>query len=141
MVISFLVAVYFQFLHPRLGFAPLSPSMALVVGVAITTVGWLVVTLVTPATARPVLQAFYDRIRPMGRGWAAVVDTGGKPVRENVTAMVLCWFLGCVVIYGALFATGALLYGRWASGLAAAAAALLGGWQLLRTLPQVGVTR
>ena len=141
MVISFLVAMYFQFVHVRLGFDPLPPTTALVIGVAITTVGWLAVTWLTPTTARPVLQSFYDRIRPMGRGWATVVDTGVKPVRENVSAMVLCWFLGCVVIYGAVFATGMLLYGRWGSGLAAAAAALIGGWLLLRTLPQVGVIR
>ncbi|MEK6687210.1 MAG: sodium:solute symporter family protein, partial [Gemmatimonadota bacterium] len=36
MVISFAVAVYFQFGHVRLGFAPLDPTETLVVGVAIT---------------------------------------------------------------------------------------------------------
>src|SRR5262245_6523527 len=37
MVISFLVAVYLHFGHVRLGFAPLHPALALVVGVIVTT--------------------------------------------------------------------------------------------------------
>jgi len=141
MVVSFLVAVYFQFVHTRLGFAPLDAGTTLVVGVAITTIGWLTVTWLTPETNRATLQAFYDRIRPLGRGWAGVVDTAGKPSQENVTAVFLCWFLGCVVVYGALFATGSLLYGRWLPGLASAAAAGFAGLHLFRTLPLVGVTR
>jgi solute:Na+ symporter, SSS family len=45
MAISFLVALYFQFVHvPLLGFPPLHPSLAPVAGVLITTLGWLLVT-------------------------------------------------------------------------------------------------
>jgi Na+/proline symporter len=50
MVISFLLAVYFHFGHARLGFTPLHPTLALVIGVLITTIGWLAVTLLTPPT-------------------------------------------------------------------------------------------
>ena len=49
MVFSFLVAMYFQFVHTRLGFAPVPATTSLVVGVLITTVGWLAVTFLTPA--------------------------------------------------------------------------------------------
>src|SRR4029078_6412078 len=48
MAISFLLALYLHFGHARLGFAPLHPALALTIGVAVTTVGWLAVTLVTP---------------------------------------------------------------------------------------------
>jgi Na+/proline symporter len=141
MAISFLVALYFQFLHTRLGFAPLSAGATLVLGVVITTLGWLAFTFLTPATDRATLQAFYDRIRPLGSGWRGVVNTGGTPVEEDVTAAFLCWFLGCVVVYGALFATGSLLYGRTGPGLAYAAVAAGAGLWLFRTLPRVGVVR
>ncbi len=141
MAISFLVAVYLQLVHPRLGFAPLDPMVGLLLGVALTTAGWLAVTFVTPPTDRDRLQAFYDQIRPMGRGWARVVRTDARGTGEDVSAAFLAWFLGCVVVYGALFATGALLYGRTAPGLGYAAAALAAAWALLRTLPRVGVTR
>jgi len=50
MAISFLLAVYLHFGHARLGFAPLEPAAALVLGVLVTTVGWLAVTLLTPPT-------------------------------------------------------------------------------------------
>src|SRR5205807_2360803 len=66
MAISFVVAVYFQFVHRALGLAPLAPTVQLVIGVAVTTAGWLAVTFLTPPTDRATLQAFYDRIRPMG---------------------------------------------------------------------------
>jgi hypothetical protein len=44
-------------------------------------------------------------------------------------------------VYGAVFATGSLLYGRWLPGFAAVVAALVAGVSLFRTLPLVGVTR
>jgi Na+/proline symporter len=141
MAISFLVALYFQFGHTRLGFPPLDASTALVVGVLVTTVGWLTVTFVTPGTDPATLQSFYDKIRPLGRGWPRVVRTGGVPQDHNLSAGLLCWFLGCVVVYGALLATGSLLYGRLPAGFLAAAVAGVAGVWLLRTLPRVGVTR
>jgi Na+/proline symporter len=141
MVVSFLVALYFQFLHTRLGFAPLGGGTTLVLGVVFTTVGWLLVTFLTRPTDRATLQSYYDRIRPIGSGWSRVVDTGGVPAKEDVTAAFLCWFLGCVVVYAALFATGALLYGRLASGALYVAVAAGAGVWLFRTLPRVGVVR
>lgn len=141
MAVSFLVAVYFQFLHTRLGFAPLGAGATLVLGVIVTTVGWLSVTFLTRPTDRATLQSYYDRIRPMGGGWSRVVDTRGTTVKEDVTAAFLCWFLGCVVVYGALFATGALLYGRVGPGALYAVIAAGAGVWLLRTLPRVGVVR
>ncbi len=43
MIISFAVAVYFQFAHEALGFGSLHPSVRLIVGVAVTTVIWILV--------------------------------------------------------------------------------------------------
>ena len=56
----------------------------------------------------------------MGRGWRRVVDVGDGPRdADSITAAFLAWFLGCVLVYAALFGTGYLLYGR---GLAAVVA-------------------
>jgi SSS family solute:Na+ symporter len=110
MIISFLVAVYLQFVHQALGFEPLHPSLMLVLGVVITTAGWLSVTLVTPATDGATLQAFYDRIRPFNAGWKTAVRT--VPTEGRFTAALLSWVLSCVVVYAALFGTGYLLYGE-----------------------------
>jgi hypothetical protein len=138
MVISFLVAIYFQFGHTRLGFASPDPSIALVIGVAVTTLGWFTVNLLTPPTDRATLQAFYDRIRPAPRFWRAGVDTSqGASGGDNPVAGFLAWFLGCVAVYATLFGTGYVLYGRIEIGLACAAvavAASIGLWRTMRKL-------
>jgi len=138
MVISFLVALYFTFVHGALGFAPLSSTLELVIGVAITTIGWLIVTFVTPPTDRATLQSFYDRIRPIGPGWRAAVQTQPPAPGESVSAAFLCWFLGVAVIYATLFGTGYLLYGKMLPAIVCLVAAAAAAWGLFRTLPRVG---
>jgi len=144
MVISFLVAIYFGFVHSRLGFEPWDPSTTLVLGVAITTVGWLAVTFMTPPVDADTLRAFYRDIRPLGRGWDAVVGDGGdlgeSDAKGNgeLTAGVLAWFLGCTMVYGALFGTGFLLYGQVVPGVLTLIVAAASGWGVFRTLPRVG---
>ncbi len=138
MVISFVIAVYFQFVHRALGLPPLAPTLQLVIGIAITTVGWLAVTFATPPTDRATLQTFYDRIRPMGPGWNGAVRTRPPNPGESVTAAFLCWFLGCAVIYAALFGTGYVLYGKLLPGIVCLVTASAAAWGLFRTLPRVG---
>jgi len=137
MIVSFAVALYLQFVHTKLGFAPLNASLSLVIGVAITTVGWLTVTVLTRPTERFALQRFYDAIRPPGRSWQRVVDTGGRTSDAGIAPAFLCWFLGCMAVYTALFGTGYLLYGRRTISAVCFAAAIVSGWFLFRTLPRV----
>jgi hypothetical protein len=139
MLISFLLAVYLHFGHARLGFAPIEPTSALVIGVMVTTFGWLAVTFLTPPTDRAVLQSFYDRIRPAPAGWRRAVDTSGrKDAGGDVAAAFLAWFLGCVAVYAALFATGYLLYGRLEIGLICGAITIASAYALGRVIPKVG---
>jgi solute:Na+ symporter, SSS family len=141
MISSFLVAIYFQFVHTRLGFEAWDPSLTLVAGVGITTVAWVVATFLSPPDDRATLQNFYDLIHPLGRGWDRAVDTSSAeadPSGESLTAAFMSWFLGCVVVYGALFGTGYLLYGEPAPGVFALVIAGFAGWGVLRLLPRVG---
>ena len=137
MVLSFLIAAYLHFGHVRLGFAPLHPTLALVVGVIVTTLGWLAVTLLTPPTDRAVLQSFYDKIRPAPAGWRRAVDMTGGEDSGNIAASFLAWFLGCLFVYATLFATGYPLYGRLAIGLVCAAVAIAAAFGLWRAIPKV----
>jgi Na+/proline symporter len=136
MVISFLVVVYFQFGHEALGFAPVHPSLMLVLGVAVTTVGWLAVTWLTPPTDRATLQAFYDRIRPFNRGWRSAVRTTED--EGSFTAALLSWFLGCVFVYAALFGTGYFLYGSPLPGVVFLLVVVAAAVGIFRNLPRVG---
>src|SRR3990172_1709369 len=139
MLISFLLAVYLHFGHARLGFAPIEPTSALVIGVMVTTFGWLAVTFLTPPTDRGVLQSFYDRIRPAPAGWCRAVDTSGrKDAGGDIAAAFLAWFLGCVAVYAILFGTGYLLYGRLEIGLLCAVIAVASAYALGRVIPKVG---
>ncbi|MGD8496413.1 MAG: Na+:solute symporter [Gemmatimonadales bacterium] len=138
MVVSFLIAVYFRFVHEAIGLPPLDPSLQLVVGVFGTTVAWVAVTLLTPPAETATLQAFYDRIRPFGRGWRRVVDTKGRGPDGSLAVAFTCWVLGCVVVYAALFGTGWALYGDTGPAAAAAGVAALAGVGLLRLVPRVG---
>ena len=147
MVISFLVAVYFGFLHTPLGFTKWDPSAELVVGVAVTTVGWLVVTFLTPPVDTETLKDFHTRIQPLGKGWEAVVPRKHGPAQDGdvdtgqggeLAAGLLSWFLGCVMVYAALFGTGFLLYGNMVWGLAGLILATVAGWGVLKLLPRVG---
>ncbi|MED5198620.1 MAG: sodium:solute symporter family protein [Gemmatimonadota bacterium] len=147
MVISFLVAVYFGFLHTPLGFTKWDPSAELVVGVALTTVGWLVVTFLTPPVDTETLKDFHTRIQPLGKGWEAVVPRKREPAQDGdvdtgqggeLAAGLLSWFLGCVMVYAALFGTGFLLYGNMVWGLAGLILATVAGWGVLKLLPRVG---
>ncbi len=138
MIISFIVAVYFQFAHERLGFAPMSASTTLIVGVGITTAVWVAVTMLTPPTPTATLQAFYDKIRPLGPGWHHAVQTQPGDGRESLTAAFLCWFLGCLVVYAALFGTGFLVYGQMAPGLVCLVLVAGSGYGLFKTVPRVG---
>ena len=138
MVISFAVALYFQFVHAALGFAPFSASAQLVAGVVITTIGWVLVTFGTAPTDRTTLQTFYDRIHPIGPGWRAGVTTKAPDPGESITAAFLCWFLGVAVIYTALFGTGYVVYGRVLPGVVCFGGTAAAAWGLFRALPRVG---
>ncbi|MEO0874128.1 MAG: sodium:solute symporter family protein [Bacteroidota bacterium] len=117
MVISFAVALYFEFVHP----GGLPDHAKLVYGVGITTVGWVAVTLLTRPTAKETLIRFYRLVRPHSPGWDAVIQYAKKaeelaaPIPTSSFMLELsCMFAGCFMVYGLLFSTGYLLYGQLA---------------------------
>ena len=75
----------------------------------------------------------------MGRGWRKVVEIGEGPFEAGgLAATVLAWFLGCVLVYAALFATGFILYGQGVAATAAVAISAAAGVGLWRLLPRLG---
>jgi Na+/proline symporter len=88
----------------------------LCVGIAITTVFWLTVTLLTKPEDDAVLRNFVRKTRPGGPGWAhiedQIVSEGGHRVKPRLALRILCIFLGCFTVWGSLFCIGGLLYGK-----------------------------
>jgi hypothetical protein len=142
MLVSFTVAIYFELIHVHLGFPALDPYLKLIIGVAITTVGWVTVTFLTQPAPEETLRNYYRKIRPFGKGWREILSLDPEepgPDQGTLAAGFLGWFLGLVSVYGALFGTGYLLYGNLVAGLgllALAGVAMLG---IFRVLPRVGL--
>jgi Na+/proline symporter len=110
MIISFAVAGYFKWNYQ----GTLLPHEQLVVGVAITTVGWIVVTFLTRPTDTEVLRSFITRIKPYSAGWRHVIKqldikTG---LDSTMGLELIAMLVGCVMVYGALFTTGYFIYGE-----------------------------
>ena len=142
MVASFFIAVVFYFL-PRFKFFANNPKDMvielggyefihvtdaividgqgqLVLGVFLTTIAWVVVTLITKPSDAATLQNFVQKINPAGKGWdkvkaAAIAE--GNPIKPEETRInlgqgVLSMSLGCAAVYSVLFATGYFIYGE-----------------------------
>ena len=140
MVISFAMALYFQFAHEALGFAALDPAVQLVVGVLVTSVGWITVTFLTPPAAPETLRSFHTLIQPMGNGWkGAGLEPSETGAQDSPAAAFLAWFLGCTVVYGGVLGTGYALYGQIVLAVVCLGAAMIASFALLKTLPRVGL--
>ena len=124
MTVSFVLALYFKLIHTKLGFDPIADDIQLVLGVAITTLSWVVVTLVTSPSDKKTLNEFYKITQPGGPGWNKVVaeaeadgvDLITEKQAWNVPTGILCMVVGSVGIYGALFSTGYFIYGEYKEG-------------------------
>ena len=96
--------------------------------VAITTLVWMGVTLMTPATDHVTLQRFYHRVRPAGPGWRAIrAALGGLPSSDELPMALLGSVGACACVYGVLFGTGHLLMGRAVAAVVALIIALGAG--------------
>jgi len=121
MIISFLVALYLQIIHPMIGFEIISPENQLIIGVSITTFSWVVVTFMTQPEDKETLRSFYKKIQPGGFGWKKVVDQAakdgvniiGKKEAWDVPNGIICMILGSMFIYSILFSIGYFIYAKY----------------------------
>lgn len=97
-------------------------TVRLLITVAITTVTWILVTLITTPENTETLRAFYKLTHPGGPGWKKVITQAEKEgvriVKDEGKAwemplQILCVFIGTIVIYSMLFAIGNILYGEY----------------------------
>jgi Na+/proline symporter len=137
MVVSFVVALGVLVSH-RLD-AGLAAWQELVIGVAITTVAWISVTLLTPPTDEETLRRFHRLARPGGPGWRAVIaraeaagESLGDPGTGRLAKGVAGMLLGSLTVYAALFGTGYWLYGERGMAVTLLVAAALAAVWLLR---------
>ncbi len=114
MAISFLIAILF-FVNSKLEtpWFEIAGHWQLVIGVAITTIGWLVVTLLTKPSDEDTLNSFNKLIFE------------GESKFKNMGSKVLAFLFGVIGVYSVLFATGNWIYGETTIALALSGIAIL----------------
>ncbi len=140
MVVSFLVACWFQFVHTRIGLPVLESWQTLLIGVGVTTAAWLLVTLLTRPTERETLVQFYRLVHPGGPGWARVVrevgvegeTAGADSLAWDVPRGILCMVLGCLAVYATLFAIGSWIYANYGLAIVLTAVAVVTAGALIK---------
>lgn len=121
MIVSFIVALAFEFIIPN----NFSVEEKLIIGVTITTISWLIVTLITPPSNMETLQNFYKKIQPGGPGWKKVIKESeskgititGKKEKWDVPSGILCMLFGSISVYSILFGIGYILYSQTTTGI------------------------
>jgi Na+/proline symporter len=151
MTVSFAVACFFQWGAGPMGvdaamkasglFAIMDYSAwKLVIGILLTTVGWVAVTYLTPPEKQEVLARFCSRIRPGGPGWRKVEVLSNIPNDArgwDVPMGLLCMMIGCLAVWTALFGIGYLLYGRMLLGGVLAAISVVSTAFLMRMVGKI----
>ena len=121
MIISFFVAVYFEWIHESLFDIRLKEYAELLIGVGVTTFSWLLVTILTKPTDDDKLMEFYKKIKPYGVGWNGFIsklnikrinDNGDSAMRD-----LFLVFLGVLMVYFGLFGIGYILYNQMVIGV------------------------
>lgn len=75
-----------------------------------TTMIWILVTFLSPATAPETLQSFYAKVQP-GGSWGDIPKTLGLTESQTkLGPLALSWFSAIVMVYSCLFATGYLIF-------------------------------
>ena len=129
MIVSFLVAVYFEIIHVNLGFEPILSHWKLLIGVGITTASWLLVTFLTAPEKDEVLLAFYRKVRPAAYGWNKLLRRYPGEVAEpgRLPMEIGLMLIASIMVYATLFASGYWIYGNVVPAVITTVIAIIGG--------------
>jgi len=131
MIISFVVAVFITGIYPKLGLPELSAAEQLIIGVGVTTLGWLLVAFYSKPTEKSKLKEFYLKVRPGGPGWEDIenelLDEGELKEKEywDVPQAIIAMIVASIAVYGTLFAFAYFIYKDTIRGLIFSAIAAL----------------
>jgi SSS family solute:Na+ symporter len=118
MVTALVVAMGVRLVVPFSGTEPVVFAKSALTTTVVTTLVWVIVTLLTPPEPENRLVDFYRKVRPDVRGWKPVAKLVSDiaPTRD-LGRNLLSWFLGCAMVYLALFGIGKFVLGNHLYGL------------------------
>ncbi len=97
MIVSFLVAVFLELVYPHLDLPELLAWHKLIIGIVITTISWVSVTLLTKPTDPDKCAEFQSKIRTS---------------RHDIAWGLLAMTMACASVYSAMFSVGYWIYGE-----------------------------
>jgi solute:Na+ symporter, SSS family len=132
MIISFIVAIFFETINPKVGWIEIPETqnyLKLLYGVGITTFTWVMVTLFTKPEKDEILLSFYRKVRPAAFGWKALLDRypNEKQTVGQLPMEIGLMLTGSIMVYAALFAVGFWIYAMTLYAIIATVVALVGG--------------
>jgi SSS family transporter len=141
MVVSFMLALYFE-----LGMEnPLPEHIKLLAGVGITTLAWVAVTFLSAPSSQETMLRFFKLIQPSPTGWKPVIEKGiasgeldsNEIIPGKLPNQILGMFLGCILVYSALFSIGFIIYGNMMPALLSGFVALISGYLMLKNWDKI----
>ena len=123
--------------YPILMYRGISYEVSLIIIVAWSTMVWVTVTFLTPATDEEKLMSFYKKVHPGGAGWKSIAAKVPEVKGDSgYLQLFVDWLAGCLMVMFALFGVGKILFGQVQMGilfvLIAAAAGGVIYWHLSR---------
>ncbi len=121
MVVSFVLALLYKFGPESITSIPTEYQLLWSVG--ITTVSWVLVTLLTKPTDYKTLQTFFNSVKPYGNGWNGfkkIAQNEGLALEKSIgkfSVDLIAMFAGIFIVYGLLFSIGQFVYGNTGFGL------------------------
>jgi SSS family solute:Na+ symporter len=107
------------------GGGPVDFAKTALTSTGITTVVWVIVTLITKPEPQEKLLRFYREVRPDVRGWTPVAALAPEVVAtRDLGTNLLTWIVGCALVYSTLFSTGYFILGNPLRGVVLALIAL-----------------
>lgn len=114
--------------------------------VLITSIVWIVTMLMTKPESQETLETFYEKIQPGGPGWNKIISTAensGRNIADTnkswtVPDGIIAMMLGCLMIYGLLFATGNWIYGNFGSATFMTLLSIGAGFALSKIWDKIG---
>jgi solute:Na+ symporter, SSS family len=97
----------------------------------VTTIVWVVVTILTKREPDSILLSFYRKVRPDVTGWRAIATLAPEiPRTHDIGRNLWCWILGCTMVYSALFGVGKLLMHHSSLGIFLVLIATICAWRM-----------
>jgi Na+/proline symporter len=118
MTTALIMTVLLRWAAPFSGTSPVVFAKSALTTTLVTTLVWLIVTFATKPEPEGLLLQFYKSVRPQSTGWKRIAHLAPDvPQTRDLGRNLLCWVLGCAMVYLALFGLGQVLLGPMVRGL------------------------